>query len=254
MKRLALLPIVLLLVLCMARPSPAAPAWGTNCMSCHGELQQGLLDVYDEDTTADPDESGTGAPDHGTLQVFELIGGETTTLRAQVVGLDPGDRYAVELKRLQFPGVVNGGELVCSPDCAWAEWKNPGNHYTEPEVAHRWGSGPTAFDFEVDVAPAANLDYYDLVFAVAGKYGDTGGLFYDEVHFYLRVAPVPGDIDEDGDVDLSDFSTFSVCFYGPGNTIPPAGCTEDDFAACDLDGDGDVDLSDFSTFSVNFTG
>lgn len=58
----------------------------------------------------------------------------------------------------------------------------------------------------------------------------------------------PGDFDGDGDVDLSDFFTFIMCFTGPD--IPaPDGCE-----GSDLDGDGDVDATDFSIFSQNYTG
>ena len=60
-----------------------------------------------------------------------------------------------------------------------------------------------------------------------------------------------GDFDNDGDVDLSDFSQFSLCFGGANN--PPAGSCPIGIDA-DFDNDGDVDLSDFSVFSLCFTG
>lgn len=59
------------------------------------------------------------------------------------------------------------------------------------------------------------------------------------------------DFDEDGDVDLSDFSEFSLCFAGANN--PPAASCQPEIDA-DCDGDGDVDLSDFSQFSLCFGG
>ncbi len=65
---------------------------------------------------------------------------------------------------------------------------------------------------------------------------------------------IPGDLDGDGDVDLIDFSTLSVCFGGPGVFSPPPGCSGAEFDVADLDGDGDVDLGDFSSFATNFTG
>jgi hypothetical protein len=60
---------------------------------------------------------------------------------------------------------------------------------------------------------------------------------------------LPGDCDGDGDVDLSDFSTFSVCF---GLRSPTAQCPSEDFNCADLNGDEWINLTDFSTFSVYF--
>jgi len=64
-------------------------------------------------------------------------------------------------------------------------------------------------------------------------------------------APLPGDFDGDGDVDLSDFTVFQLCFGGSSN--PPAPTCPPGVNA-DLDGDGDVDLADFLIFQQNFTG
>ena len=68
--------------------------------------------------------------------------------------------------------------------------------------------------------------------------------FSDE-HLALPISAVwiasvrPGDLDEDGDVDLSDYIWFQSCFTGS------AGETSASCGAADLDGDGDVDLADF---------
>jgi len=61
----------------------------------------------------------------------------------------------------------------------------------------------------------------------------------------------PGDLDGDGDVDLSDFTVFQLCFGGSNNPPAPT-CPAG--ADADLDGDGDVDLADFLIFQQNFTG
>ena len=63
-----------------------------------------------------------------------------------------------------------------------------------------------------------------------------------------------GDLDADGDVDLSDRAAFVACLAGPEASSPPEGCTPDEFAAADLDEDGDVDLADFTDFVPGFPG
>ena len=57
---------------------------------------------------------------------------------------------------------------------------------------------------------------------------------------------VPGDFNDDGSVDVVDYSLFSACLFGPG------GGAAGDCAAKDLDGDGDVDLGDFALFQQFF--
>lgn len=58
-----------------------------------------------------------------------------------------------------------------------------------------------------------------------------------------------GDFDGDGDVDLSDFRLFQLCFNGPQRPYPFAECRMADF-----DHDVDVDLADFMPFLSCFNG
>ncbi len=63
----------------------------------------------------------------------------------------------------------------------------------------------------------------------------------------------PADADDDGDVDLNDFTAFGSCFNGPNRPWSADGS----YAACtcfDTDDDGDVDLNDFGSFSTCFNG
>ena len=59
---------------------------------------------------------------------------------------------------------------------------------------------------------------------------------------------IPGDGDDDGDTDLSDYSDLQDCFTGPAGGILP-GCD-----LYDLDDDGDVDLTDWAVLQLAFAG
>jgi hypothetical protein len=196
-----LLGLAVVLVLRPPGLVSAEPAWGASCLSCHSVLVEGLVAVTGEDGQADPDESGTGATDRGTLPVFQVAPGQSALLQLELLGLATDDTYAVELHRLSYPGVEGSGVLVYTPSCDWAYWDVPGRHFTDPAVAYRWGSGPAAWTFEITVAADADEDYYDLVFAVAGKQVAGGELFYSEQHFYLQVVrePIFSDGFESGD-------------------------------------------------------
>lgn len=74
-----------------------------------------------------------------------------------------------------------------------------------------------------------------LSFEIRAKLGGYGG--------------VAADLDDDGDVDLTDFALFLPCFNGPGRPPAQAGCE-----GADLDGDTDVDLADFGLFLPCFNG
>jgi hypothetical protein len=58
-------------------------------------------------------------------------------------------------------------------------------------------------------------------------------------------APVPGDVDEDGDVDLSDLAAL-LSAYGA--------CSEDPryLPQADIDGNGCVELSDLAALLANY--
>jgi hypothetical protein len=79
-------------------------------------------------------------------------------------------------------------------------------------------------------------------------YGDNShdtdaGLHIDNL--LLRVgARLWPDIDNDGDVDLDDFSQWQLAYTGDGGTIDPAA------AALDRDGDADLDESDFNAWKA----
>ncbi len=74
------------------------------------------------------------------------------------------------------------------------------------------------------------------------------GVYFNRTDIDCR-SRAPADFDDDGDVDLTDFSAFQACFNGP-NRKPRASCKVD----ADFDGDGDVDVADFLEFQDCFNG
>ena len=64
----------------------------------------------------------------------------------------------------------------------------------------------------------------------------------------VYIPPVPGDLNADDVVDLSDYAVFLGCVNGPDYPFPPPGCTDLQFAHADLQFDHDVDFADFALF------
>src|SRR4029078_4873693 len=59
---------------------------------------------------------------------------------------------------------------------------------------------------------------------------------------------LPGDFDDDGDVDSADFALFHKCQDRPGDARVDPLC-----ARTDLNGDGKTDSDDFALWQSNFT-
>lgn len=249
MKYSILLPAAILLTL--TQPAWAEPAWGSNCLACHGVLQPGLIAIIGEDGTADPDESLTGAPDRGPLPVFQVYPGDGKSLQAALVGLNTGDQYSVELRRLRFPGVEVGSTLLFSPDCDWPEWGDS-PYYTQPQLGYCWGQGPSTFAYNIGTSDEGEFDCYDLIFAVAGKYADTGELFYAEEHFYLQLTWLRGDMNCDGLVNAFDIGPFVQALTDPAGfrrAFPD--CSVDN---ADINRDGVINTFDIDPFVLLLTG
>ena len=103
----------------------------------------------------------------------------------------------------------------------------------------------------IDPAPLTSLMKVRISVTDLGPDGsiDEGGVDAVEIfHVVCGETFPPGDIDEDGDVDLEDHAILVDCLAGPDVTDPPPGCGAGDFARADLDPDGDVDLKDGGVF------
>jgi hypothetical protein len=66
----------------------------------------------------------------------------------------------------------------------------------------------------------------------------------------LTIDPLPMDADADGDVDITDYAKFQLCYNGPARPPGATSCAE----THDYDHDGDVDLSDYSRFLDCYNG
>lgn len=68
----------------------------------------------------------------------------------------------------------------------------------------------------------------------------------------VELSAFPADLDGDGDSDLDDHAILVVCLAGPRVSLPPRGCSADQFRLADLQGDTDVDMNDYAVFAVRF--
>jgi PKD repeat protein len=98
------------------------------------------------------------------------------------------------------------------------------------------GSGiATAWDWDFGDGNTSGLENPQHTYLAAGTYDvaltvtGPGGADTETKLAYITVTDPPGlgDLDEDGDVDLADFSIYTGCFTGSGATAIPAGCAVD---------------------------
>lgn len=124
-------------------------------------------------------------------------------------------------------------------------------------VAYQWqrdGVDLTEGGHYTGVA-TATLTVSDAAAVDAGNYrcmvsADCGSVASDEVALIVNGSSyVASDFDQDGDVDLDDFTHFRTCFNGPNRAPAATGCANSDF-----DHDNDVDLDDFTVFRGCFNG
>ncbi len=79
-----------------------------------------------------------------------------------------------------------------------------------------------------------------------------GALVFSPLAVAEQACYGPGDINRDGVVGLADHALVVGCLGGVDVTVPPQGCDQGDFGRADLDMDSDVDMIDFTLFSIGF--
>ena len=185
------------------------------------------------------------------------VDGGPTFLNSPVIDItgmdDPIIEYATWFSNDTGPNPNNDTMTVEISDNGGASWFNLENiGPSGPEASGGWYLKRFRI---LDTLPATTTQFKMRFLAFDSLSQDStveGGV--DAVKIYDIVClggTIDGDFDNDGDVDLSDFAQFSLCFGGPN--LPPAGSCPPGVDA-DFDDDGDVDLSDFAEFSLNFTG
>ena len=136
-------------------------------------------------------------------------------------------------------------------DCAWPEWGEHANYYSNPVVSYDWGTGPDTFDFTITAENTSAGDYYDVVFAVVGKAAADGTLFYAEEHFYVQVLNTVGDLNCDGAINNFDVDAFVMAMTEPldyAATYPYC-----DRMLADIDQSGAINSFDIDPFVALLT-
>ncbi len=112
----------------------------------------------------------------------------------------------------------------------------------------RYIGGPWSGGFEEGVTHSRFVVEFtagDIEFCTAGGELGSGGIING-----IQLVKIPtGDPDQDGDVDLTDFSLFAWCIAQPFDSPAANGCDVFDF-----DHDQDLDLTDYGAFTAAFTG
>lgn len=218
--------------------SPASG--GSSCRACHGNvIGSGSVQIL-------------GAPAEYALDALYDL-----TIRVS----DPGQAGAGFEISVETPAGVHVGTLILSDttNTRFSTGSTDFVTHTSTGVAGAvagWVANGNTADYHLQwMAPSSDMG--TITFWAAGNAINNNFTNSGDIIYLTNVSAVPpgpeiaGDIDGDGDVDLQDFASFSVCF-GADVEMPPEGCSPADAAASDLDGDGIVDLVDFATFAGNF--
>jgi hypothetical protein len=114
------------------------------------------------------------------------------------------------------------------------------------------GTVDTNVGTAVTLSGAVQLLYSDIFTSITNNTALSFGVVDNFMVLRNLASPgTDGDWENDGDVDLVDYTRFSDCFAGPGATANPKsgpGCRRVCDSVFDDDADGDVDLRDFGAF------
>jgi hypothetical protein len=179
---------------------------------------------------------GTRTINTGTssdVAVLAIKSGPATNTAPSV---DAGSDLTIKLGELaSLDGTVNDDGLPSPPSAVTTLWTKLGGPGTVTFA------DPSAVD---TTAGFSEIGVYELQLTA----NDSELAASDTVTVTVN-SNVPGDADNDGDVDMTDFGMFQVCMTAPGDTLTDPMC---DFA--DLDHDETVDAADTSRFLACLSG
>ncbi len=162
------------------------------------------------------------------------------------------------LKKMRYPDRVMNMTLVAAMAAVLPAMTLGGisGNQIDPPIAPPITPPAGAINIECVTLSAGVATYAQgMVFnvgqSVIGPAGNASVLAFTGIVGCLTEPPgpppiVPGDCDEDGDVDLADYACFFECESGVGGGVDP-NCETYDF-----DVDDDVDLTDWGRFQVLF--
>lgn len=137
--------------------------------------------------------------------------------------------------------------------------QRPGSGYDTDYIVAKWDpAGEQAWvetyageDGAPDEARAVTVDDELKVYTTGPAFGGTT-TYFDFVTIKYDQGYLPGDLDNNGVVDLGDVAAFIACTGGPSLPALPT-CAPGLAQLADLDDDDDVDLRDYATLILSMT-
>jgi hypothetical protein len=169
-------------------------------------------------------------------QVVHVTPGAPYTFSGYFTGAGENDVYLA---------LVDGADYLAAPlnSTLVRSWTGG----ADPVEAYDWTLGT--------VTATAASDIMTVVWLVDIRAADVPSASHaDGLTFSQPCNTPPQDVDDDGDVDLADFSMFQACFNGPNRPWGPPPLDQQKCRCLDADKDNDVDLADFGVFQGCFNG
>ncbi len=244
-------------------PSPGATAGGDGIWGTADD--ENLADVQLSQASFDEIFQVTGSsPPPGSVDDLTAGGGPGMNILPQAGTNNLSNGQLLQVGASFLDWVAADQSAGVGQDGAKADLlSNPGADYvlhsgTIPTTGLSGGTYTVTLIPLVARTLVTDLDFsQDQVGFISQDAGSLGASFEVTV-----IAPdVPGDFDDDGDVDNDDVAVFTACTTGPTILYDaqnlPGGCTlvpDGGLIEADFDGNGDVSQLDFATFQKCISG